>query len=200
MVEHCLRVAQPDFNLSVQWILQFHLHAGKTEVNFFWHLMNINHRPYQLNKHYKTSLHRLHSNTLCLFQLHLFIFLISCLIEILLSPSSLLRWQWQVGLPGGWPVVFPRSLLQDRVCRGTKHPWCQALNSWLYSFRARRWLCLPLQMQPRFLCKREPQKEDAKVSAGRLWASLHHFMIIIINMLFHTYYLHFFISYKLIKP
>lgn len=65
-------------------------------------------------------------------------------------------------------MVFAGGLLQDRMSRGAKHIRCQAANSRLSSFRARCWLCLSLQMQPRLLCVREPQKEDTTVS----WAEM----------------------------
>lgn len=68
-------------------------------------------------------------------------------------------------------MVFPRGLLQDRVSRGSKHTQCQAANTRLSVFRARCWLCLSLQMQPRLLCNREPQKEDTEVSVLGLLAA-----------------------------
>lgn len=83
----------------------------------------------------------------------------------------LLRWQWQVGVFGGRVVVFPRGLLQDRVSRSSKHIRCQAAYSRLSGFRARRWLGLPLQMQPRLLCIREHQEEETKVSVVGLFAA-----------------------------
>lgn len=86
------------------------------------------------------------------------------------SPPLLpLRWQRQVGVLGGWAVVFPRGLLQDRMSTGSKCTQCQALNSRLSGFRARCWLCLPLQMQHRLLCKRQSQEEDTKVSVWNWW-------------------------------
>lgn len=68
-------------------------------------------------------------------------------------------------------MVFPRGLLQDRVSRGSKHTQCQAANTRLSVLRARCWLCLSLQMQPRLLCNREPQKEDTEVSVLGLLAA-----------------------------
>lgn len=69
-------------------------------------------------------------------------------------------------MSGGWSLVLPRGLLQDRVSASSKHPQCQAADGRLSEFQARCRLRLPVQMQPRLLREGQPRKQDAQVRHG----------------------------------
>lgn len=62
-------------------------------------------------------------------------------------PSSPVhRRQWQVSVSGGRTLVFPRSLLQDRVSRGPTAPPQQAADTTVSRLRSWHRVFLPFQM------------------------------------------------------